>query len=352
MSMSIEEAKQRIEPVKDENLAQAKTRLDSLTKPLGSLGLLEEMAARYAGFRGTEKPQVGDKKVFVFAGDHGVVEEGVSAYPAEVTGLMVTNFTMGGAAINVLARRAGAEVEVIDIGVATDPGDQQGLIAGNIKRGTDNMTKGPAMSIDEATRAIELGIERAELAAEAGVTVAATGEMGIGNTTPAAAIMSAILDLPVEDVVGPGTGLDSDGVAKKAEVIKKALEVNADKLTGPLEILAAVGGMEIAGICGLCLGAAASKMAVLVDGYISTAGALVAMKLCPAVKDYLFFSHMSAEPGHRKFFESEGLRPVLDLGLRLGEGTGAAIAMQILEDAVAIYNEMATFEDMGITPGA
>ena len=352
MSMTIDEAKQKIEPVAEADLAKANERLDALTKPRGSLGFLEVMAARYAGFRGTDKPQIGGKKVFVFAGDHGVVEEGVSAYPSEVTGLMVTNFIMGGAAINVLARRAGAEVEVIDIGVATDPGEQAGLVAGNIKRGTDNMAKGPAMSVDEATRAIELGIQRAELAAEAGITIVATGEMGIGNTTPAAAIMSAILNLPVEDVVGPGTGLDNDGVSRKTEVIKKALEVNADKLTGPLEILAAVGGLEIAGICGLCLGAAANKMAIVVDGYISTAGALIAMELCPAVKDYLFFSHMSAEPGHRKFFESGGLRPVLDLGLRLGEGTGAAIAMQVLEDAVAIYNEMATFEDMGITPGA
>lgn len=350
--MALSDAIAGVVPVKETDLVKARARLDSLTKPLGSLGLLEEMAARYAGFAGTDKPSIGKKKIFVFAGDHGVVEEGVSAYPAEVTQLMLVNFLMGGAAINVLARRAGADVEVIDIGVAKEPESKEGLIAVNVKRGTDNMVKGPAMSLEEATRAIEVGIERATLASAAGVKVAATGEMGIGNTTPAAAIMAAILKLPVEDVVGPGTGLDTDGVKRKTDVIKKALEVNAAALTGPLEILAAVGGMEIAGICGLCLGAAASKMAVLVDGYISTAGALVAMKLCPAVKDYLFFSHMSSEPGHRKFFESEGLRPILDLGLRLGEGTGAAIAMQLLEDAVAIYNEMATFEDMGITPGA
>ncbi len=352
MSVSLEEIKTRITPVNKEDLAKARERLDSLTKPRGSLGLLEEMAARYAGFRGTEKPAVGGKKVFVFAGDHGVVAEGVSAYPAEVTGLMLKNFLMGGAAINVLARRAGADVEVIDIGVGTDPGDEAGLVAANVKRGTDNMAEGPAMSLEEANQAIEVGIARAEQAAKDGVTVVATGEMGIGNTTPAAAIMAAVLLLPVEDVVGPGTGLDKDGVAKKCEVIKKALSVNDKSWEDPLETLAAVGGLEIAGICGLCLGAAANKMAVMVDGYISTAGALIAMKLCPAAKDYLFFSHMSAEPGHRKFFESEGLRPVLDLDMRLGEGTGAAVAMQILEDAVAIYNEMATFEDMGITPGA
>ncbi len=350
--MTLNDVIAKIAPVEESELKKAYARLDSLTKPIGSLGLLENMAARYAGFAGTDKPAIGKKKVFVFAGDHGVVEEGISAYPSEVTGLMLVNFLMGGAAINVLSRRAGADVEVIDIGVATEPESKEGLVDANIKRGTDNMVKGPAMSVEEATRAIEVGIERAEVAKAAGVTVVATGEMGIGNTTPAAAIMSAILKLPVEDVVGPGTGLDADGVKRKTEVIKKSLEVNSDSLSGPVEILAAVGGLEIAGICGLCLGAAASKMAILVDGYISTAGALVAMKLCPAVKDYLFFSHMSAEPGHRKFFETEGLRPILDLGLRLGEGTGAAIAMQLLEDAVAIYNEMATFEDMGITPGA
>jgi len=352
VSYIVDGVKARVEPVSDEEISKACERLDSLTKPRGSLGQLESMAARYAAFRGVQKPAIGGKKVFVFAGDHGVVAEGVSAYPSEVTGLMVTNFIMGGAAINVLARRAGAEVEVIDIGVASDPGEQPGLISANVKRGTANMAEGPAMTIDEALKAIEVGIERADLAAKDGVTIVATGEMGIGNTTPAAAIMSAVLNLPVEDVVGPGTGLDPEGVAAKCAVIKKALSVNEANLTGPLEVLAAVGGLEIAGICGLCLGAAANKMAVMVDGYISTAGALIAMRLCPNVKDYLFFSHMSAEPGHRKFFESEGLKPALDLGLRLGEGTGAAIAMQVLEDAVAIYNEMATFEDMGITPGA
>lgn len=352
MRLSIGEVIQRIRPVSGGQLEMAYARLDSLTKPRGSLGYLESMAARYAAINGVEKPVLGKKKVFVFAGDHGVVEEGVSAYPAEVTGLMVKNFLMGGAAINVLARRAGADVEVIDIGVASDPGAPEGLVCANVKRGTANMTKGPAMSADEAVAAVETGIERASIASEEGLSVAATGEMGIGNTTPAAAIMAALLKLPVADVVGPGTGLDRDGVAKKAEVIKRALEVNKSRMSSPLEVLAAVGGLEIAGICGLCLGCAANRVMILVDGYISTAGALVAMRLCPAVKDYLLFSHMSAEPGHRKFFESEQLRPVLDLGMRLGEGTGAAIAMQVLEDAVAVYNEMATFADMGITPGA
>lgn len=352
MSVSLGQVKNKIKPLNKRDLEKAFERLDSLTKPRGSLGLLEGMAARYAAIRGVVKPAVGGKKVFVFAGDHGVVAEGVSAYPQEVTGLMVKNFLMGGAAINVLARRAGAEVEVIDIGMASDPGVQEGLVCANVRRGAGNIACGAAMSADEAVRAVEVGIERAFIAVEGGVTMLATGEMGIGNTTPAAAIMAAVLNMPVEDAVGPGTGLDKDGVRRKVEVIKKALEVNRSRMSSPLEILAAVGGLEIAGICGLCIGAAAKKAVVLVDGYISTAGALLAMRICPAVKDYLFFSHMSAEPGHRKFFESERLRPVLDLGMRLGEGTGAVIAMQVLEDAVAIYNEMSTFEDMGITPGA
>jgi nicotinate-nucleotide--dimethylbenzimidazole phosphoribosyltransferase len=343
---------QDVKPVSREWIAKAYERLDSLTKPRRSLGYLEEMAARYVAIREEQKPVVGKKQVFVFVGDHKVVEEGISAYPAEVTGLMVKNFVLGGAAINVLARRAGAKVEVIDVGMAIDPGKQRGLVKGNIKRGADNIARGPAMTVEEAVRAIGVGIERAEKAAQKGVTVAATGDMGIGNTTPSAALFAVYLGLPVAELVGPGTGLDTEGVRRKTEVIQRAIQTNRNRCTGPLETLAALGGLEIAGICGLCLGAASQRMAVAVDGFISTAGALAAMRICPTVKDYLFFSHMSAEPGHRKFFESEKLRPVIDLGMRLGEGTGAAIAMQILEDSVAVYNQMATFADMGITPGA
>jgi nicotinate-nucleotide--dimethylbenzimidazole phosphoribosyltransferase len=208
------------------------------------------------------------------------------------------------------------------------------------------------MTEAEAVAAIEVGIERAELAAKKGVTIAATGEMGIGNTTPAAALMAFYLGMPVADLTGPGTGLDDAGILRKRTVIERALEVNKSRCVSPVKILAALGGLEIAGICGLCLGSAANRVAVVVDGFISSAGALAAMRICPAVKGYLFFAHRSAEPGHRHFFAAEELRPVIDLGLRLGEGTGAAIAMQIVQDAVAVYNEMATFGDAGITPGA
>lgn len=348
----LDTTRRRVRPVAKENVERAFRRLDSLAKPRRSLGHLEELAARYVALRHGIEPLMGRKQVFVFVGDHKVVEEGVSAYPAQVTGLMVQNFLRGGAAINVLARQAGAKVEVLDIGMAADVGRPRGLVRRNVKRGTDNIAKGPAMTTGQALQAIEAGIERAERACRRGVTMVATGDMGIGNTTPAAALMAAFLRVPPAEVAGPGTGLDAKGVRHKAQVIEKALAVNASRLGNPLETLAAVGGLEIAGICGLCIGGAALRMAVLVDGYISTAGALAALRICPAVKDYLFFSHRSAEPGHQKFFEQEKARPILDLGMRLGEGTGAAIAMQILEDAVAIYTEMATFAEAGIRAGA
>lgn len=341
-----------IQPVAPAWIEKAYQRLDSLTKPRRSLGYLEELAARLVAVFQQAQPKIEGKRIFVFAGDHKVVAEGVSAYPSEVTGLMVKNFIGGGAAINVLARRAGAEVEVIDIGVAEDPGELKGLLRLNVKRGADNIARGAAMTVDEAVRAIAVGIKRANQAVDNHVTLLATGDMGIGNTTPAAALLAVLLDLPAESLVGPGTGLDAQGLSRKRQVVKQAVAINRERCTDPLASLAAVGGLEIAGICGLCLGAAARARPVAVDGFISTAGALSAMRLNPAVKDYLFFAHMSAEPGHRKFFEKERLRPIVDLDMRLGEGTGAAIALQIMEDALAIYNEMATFEQAGITPGA
>ncbi|MDD5678232.1 MAG: nicotinate-nucleotide--dimethylbenzimidazole phosphoribosyltransferase [Kiritimatiellae bacterium] len=341
-----------IQPVSPAWIDKAYQRLDSLTKPRRSLGYLEELAARLVAVLHQAQSKIAGKRVFVFAGDHKVVAEGVSAYPSAVTALMVKNIIGGGAAINVLARRVNAEVEVIDIGMAEDPGKLKGLLRLNVKRGADNIACGAAMSADEAVRSIVVGIGRANQAADSHVTLMATGEMGIGNTTPAAALLSVLLDLPVRDVVGTGTGLDTAGLERKRHIVEQAVTVNRARCTDPLSVLAALGGLEIAGICGLCLGAAARERPVIVDGFISSAGALVAMRLCPAVKDYLFFAHMSAEPGHRKFFEKESLRPIVSLDMRLGEGTGAAIAMQIMEDALAIYNEMATFEQAGITPGA
>ena len=348
----LEQTLQKIKPVAPDRIAAAYVRLDSLTKPRRSLGFLEDIAARLAAIYGLENPRAGGKRVCVFAGDHGVVAEGVSAYPQEVTALMVKNFIAGRAAINVLARRAGAGIEIVDAGMAHDPGALPGLLRCNVRRGTGNIACGPAMEIEEALAAIGVGIERSARAAEDGVNLLATGEMGIGNTTPAAALYAVWLKVPAADLAGPGTGLDAQGVQNKIRVIERALNANRARCGTPLETLAALGGLEIAGICGLCLGAAARRCAVAVDGFISCAGALAAMRLCPAVKDYLFFAHVSAEPGHRKFFECENLRPLVSLDLRLGEGTGAAIAMQIMEDALAIYNEMATFAEAGIAPGA
>ena len=343
---------QAIHPISPAWIDKAFQRLDSLTKPRRSLGYLEDIAARMAAILQQERPRIARKRVFVFVGDHKVVEEGVSAYPSAVTTLMVKNFLAGGAAINVLAKQAGARIEVIDIGMAEDLGRVKGLQRHNIKRGADNIAQGPAMTVKETLRAIAVGIRRANKAADRKVTLMATGEMGIGNTTPAAALFSVWLNLPADQTVGAGTGLDPQGVSKKVRVVETAIAENRSRCADALNTLAALGGLEIAGICGLCLGAAARARPVVVDGFISSAGALAAMRICPAVKDYLFFAHMSAETGHHKFFEQEKLRPVVDLGMRLGEGTGAAIAMQIIEDAVAIYNEMATFADVGITPGA
>lgn len=343
---------QMIKPIAPDRIAGAYERLDRLTKPRRSLGFLEEIAARLAAIYGLDHPCLSGKLVCVFAGDHGVVKEGVSAYPQEVTLLMVKNFIAGGAAINVLASRAGAGIEVVDIGMAHDPGDLPGLLRCNVRRGTANIACGQAMKLEEALAAIDVGIQRAFRAADRKINLLATGEMGIGNTTSAAALYAVWLNLPAADLVGPGTGLDAKGVQNKIRVVERALHVNQKHCVAPLETLAALGGLEIAGICGLCLGAAARRCAVAVDGFISCAGALAAMRLCPTVKDYLFFAHVSGEPGHRKFFERENLRPLSSLDMRLGEGTGAAIAMQIMEDALAVYNNMATFDEAGIVPGA
>jgi nicotinate-nucleotide--dimethylbenzimidazole phosphoribosyltransferase len=350
--MAWREVADRIRPVSAEWLETAWQRLDDLTKPRRSLGLLEELAARYAAIREEAAPGITGKAVFVFAGDHGVVDEGVSAYPREVTALMVNTFLAGGAGINVLARSAGADVHVVDIGMATPLPDAPGLIQRCVRRGTGNLLREPAMSREEAERGIEVGVEMARTARERGVSVVATGDMGIGNTTPSSALFAALLPAAPREVTGRGTGLQDEGLRRKVRVIESALERASGELNDPVSALAAVGGLEIAGICGLCLGGAADRMAVMVDGFISSAGALIAMRINPAVADYLVFSHRSVERGHRVFFEREGLRPVLDLDMRLGEGTGAAVAMQILEDGVRIYNEMSTFAEAGIAPGA
>jgi len=345
------EAQREIRPLAKEWLDKAWERLDNLTKPRKSLGMLEEIAAKVVAILEDPSPSLKAKLVCVFAGDHGIVEEGVSAYPQEVTMLMVKNFLTGGAAINVLARHAGAQVEIVDIGVKGDLEGLPGLRHKKIKKGTQNFLKGPAMTEEEASKAIQVGFELACEAKERGFQVIATGEMGIGNTTPASAIMASLLPCDPAEVTGKGTGLTEEGIAHKIGVIRKAMEFHGWP-SDPLTVLHKLGGLEIAGICGLCIGGAFNRLITLVDGFISSAGALVAMRLNPLIKDYLLFSHCSSEKGHRVFLNREGIKPILDMDMRLGEGTGSALAMGIVEGAVKIYREMATFEEMGITPGA
>jgi len=325
--MKIEERLLHIKPVRKELYSAARRRLDNLTKPPGSLGRLEEFAGRLVAIYETEMPEMPEKVVFTFAGDHGVAEEGVSAYPSEVTRQMVFNFLSGGAGINVLARHAGAEVVVIDIGVNFDFQDFEGLVKKKVVHGTRNMTKGPAMTRDEALRCMEAGIELAEEYAEKGFKVFASGEMGIANTTPSSAIAAVITGRPVSEVTGRGTGIGDEALKKKIEVIEKAISLNRPDPKDPVDVLSKVGGAEIGGIAGLCIGAAARGIPVVVDGFISTAGALVAWSLNPVVADYLFAAHNSQEIGHRAMLEHMKCRPILDLDLRLGEGTGAALAM-------------------------
>lgn len=340
-----------IEPVAHDKEAAVKAHLDDLTKPPGSLGRLEALALRYCLIRGTAKPELGRKRICCFAGDHGVAAEGVSAFPAAVTPQMVRNMLAGGAAISVLSRHIDAELVVVDIGVNDPLENAEGLCRMKVGSGTANMAEGPAMSEDDAARAVMNGAELAGRAADDGVTLLGTGEMGIANTTPATALFAAHLECPVASITGRGTGIDDDRLRHKVGVLEKALEVNRARMTGPLSILAAVGGFEIAGICGLILGAAARRVPVVVDGFISTAGAVTACAMRPEAADYLFFSHMSQEQGHRRVLELLKVRPVLDLDMRLGEGTGAALAMSVIEASVKIYNEMATFSSAGVSEG-
>ena len=328
---------------------EIRAHLDNLTKPPGSLGFLEDLAANYCLITGTTTPQLGKKRIVTFAGDHSVAAEGVSAYPSEVTPQMVYNMLAGGAAINVLAKHVGADQLVVDIGVADPLEAASGILRRKVKPGTDNMSRGPAMTIEEAIQAILVGVELAHAAADDGVTLLGTGEMGIANTTPSSALYASLIPCPLLEVTGRGTGIDDSRLQHKIKIIERSLEVNAARLANPISTLAAVGGLEIASICGLILAAAGRKLPVVVDGFISSAAALVAMRLRESVIDYLFFSHCSAEAGHRTFFERLGIRPILDLDLRLGEGTGAALAMHVIEGAVKIYTEMATFDSAGVS---
>lgn len=328
---------------------QVQARLDSLTKPQGSLGRLEELALHCALIAGRERPQVANKVLFVLCADHGVCDEGVSAYPRAVTAQMVENFLRGGAAITVLARQLGIKVRVVDIGVDYAFDSQMpGLIQRKIAHGTANLARGPAMTRGAALRAVETGIALAEEAVRNGAQLLGVGEMGIGNSTAAAAVLSAFSGLTPEEVTGTGTGIDEAVWRKKVEIVGRALSCNRPDSTDPLGVLASVGGYEIAGITGVCLAGAALCVPVVVDGFIATAGAWAACAFHPSVKDRLIFAHVSAEQGHGRVLAALRVKALLDLGMRLGEGTGAALGMSLVESAVRLFDEMATFAEAGV----
>ena len=334
-----------------DNLLSEETqkRLDNLTKPRGSLGRLEELAKQIVEITRVKNPVLRHKIVFTMAGDHGVVENGVSAFPKEVTPQMVYNFLNNGAGINVLARHVGARVVVVDMGVACDLKDNPALIVKKVNYGTKNMAKGPAMTRDEAIKSIENGIEIFKEELLKGIDIVGTGDMGIGNTTSSSAIVATITGRNVEDVTGRGTGIDDKTLANKIVAIKEALKVNKPNPEDGIDILSKVGGFEIGGLTGVILAAAANRVPVVIDGFISGAAALIASTLEPKVKDYMIAAHCSVERGHKIALEFLGLKPVLDLNLRLGEGTGAALAMNIVEAGTKILNEMATFQSAGVS---
>ncbi len=339
-----------IPPLDEQAMREAEARQARLTKPAGSLGRLEDLSIRLAGMTGTLDPPLENAVIFTLAADHGVSAEGVSAYPREVTAQMVLNFLRGGAAINVLARAVGARVVVADIGVDADlPADPE-LRAVKVRRGTASITNGPAMSLAEAQQAIEVG---GQLVRTDRVDIALTGDMGIGNTTASAALICALTGLDAAVIVGRGTGVDDAGLRRKQDAVARALEVNVSELRqGPVHVLAAVGGLEIAGLAGVILKAAEQRKPVLIDGFISGAAALVASAIDPAVVSYLIASHRSQELGHRVVLGRLGLQPLLDLDLRLGEGTGAALALPIVRASVRLLNDMATFDEAGVSDRA
>ncbi len=338
----------KIRPLDKTAMEAARKRLDQLTKPQGSLGRLEELAIKLAGITGQERPCFPRKAVIVLAADHGVVAEGVSAYPQGVTQQMVQNFLAGGAAINVLARRAGARVIIADMGVVEDLPEHPNLKRKKIGYGTNNIALGPAMSLQDALAAITVGIELVEYEIAKGLDLVATGEVGIGNTTAASAIVTAITGRTAADVTGRGTGIDQEKWQHKVSIIERALAVNRPDPAEPVDVLAKVGGYEIAGLVGVILGAAAHRLPVVIDGFIAGAAALVATELCPQVQDYLIAAHNSVEVGHSLVLERMELVPLLNLDLRLGEGTGAMMALHLIDDAIAIRDEMATFAEAGV----
>jgi len=337
----------RVGPLDEAAMTAARVRQDTLTKPPGSLGRLETLAIQLAGITGSERPPMTRKAVIVMAGDHGVTAEGISAYPAVVTPQMVHNFLQGGAAINVLARHAGARVVIVDVGVASDI-EAVGLVNRKIAHGTRNMAREPAMTREEVLRAIAVGLDVLDEQAEVGLDLVAVGEMGIGNTTAASAITAVLTGLPAHEVTGRGTGIDDARLGQKIAIIERALAIHRPDPTDPLDVLVKVGGLEIAALVGVMLGAAARHIPIVLDGFITGAAALIAVALCPALRSYVIPAHMSAEGGHRVILERLQQGALLDFGMRLGEGSGAALAFPIIEAAARLCDEMATFEEAGV----
>lgn len=325
--------------------------LDTLTKPPGSLGALEELAIQLSAITGELKPSVTPPAVLVFAADHGVAAEGVSAFPQEVTAQMVANFANGGAAINVFARQIGAQVEVVDVGVASTLAIP-GVTLAKVRAGTANMVVEDAMQADDAVAAINVGIAAVERAKTTGANCIVVGEMGIANTTASSAMLAVLLGVPVAHVVGAGTGITSAQQAHKVAVIERAISARQANPEAPLEVLAKLGGLEIAAMVGAYIAAAAYRLPAIVDGFIATVAALTACHLCPAVRGYLIFGHRSQEPGHDIALKALEAKPLLDMGMRLGEGSGAALAYPLLQAATAMVAEMATFADAGVSDNA
>ncbi|MGM0826510.1 MAG: nicotinate-nucleotide--dimethylbenzimidazole phosphoribosyltransferase [Pseudomonadota bacterium] len=338
----------RITPVDARAGERTRAYLDTLTKPPGSLGQLEALAVQLGAITGTASPSVSSPGVVVFAADHGVAEEGVSAYPQAVTAQMVANFANGGAAINVFARQIGARVDVVDVGVAA-PLNLPGVIDARVRAGTANFTKADAMSRDETLAAMGAGVAAVERARHAGARTIIVGEMGIANTTASSAMLAVFCAVPVAQVVGAGTGITSAQQAHKVAVIEQAIDARRPDPKDPLAVLGKLGGLEIAAMTGAYLAAAANRLPAIVDGFIATVAALTACRLCPAVRGYLVFGHQSEEPGHLAALEALEAKPLLNLGMRLGEGSGAALAYPLLQAAAAMLNEMATFADAGIS---
>jgi nicotinate-nucleotide--dimethylbenzimidazole phosphoribosyltransferase len=346
--MILDEALKKIRSLDRSSADAAQRRLDSLTKPRGSLGRLEELARRIAIIQGRVPPRLGRKLLFVLAADHGIVQEGVSAYPKDVTAQMTYNFLTGGAAINVLARHHGVDTEVVDVGVDHEFAAARGLRDCNVRRGTANFARGPAMTRDQALRSVELGIQLVQEAASANLFLLGAGDMGIGNSSSAAAVLCALTGVAPNAAAGRGTGIGDAAQARKIAAIENGLRVNRPDANDPLDVLAKVGGLEIGAMAGVMLGAAALRVPMVLDGFIAGAAALLAQRFSPPVCEVLFASHLSAEKGHGLMLDALGLAPVFDLQMRLGEGTGACLLMGLIEAAVKIIGEMATFESAGV----